>query len=76
MRDIYGSGVFVQASIWGFNYEGVSELGTTGGGPFASIFYTSTSTHEDPFIVLVFKGESLFNVLFDTRKLVLITAGE
>ncbi|GAA5839301.1 hypothetical protein JCM5353_004132 [Sporobolomyces roseus] len=45
-----------QASIWGFNYEGVSELGTTGGGPFASIFYTSTSTHEDPFIVLVFKG--------------------
>ncbi|GAA5879905.1 hypothetical protein JCM16303_004392 [Sporobolomyces ruberrimus] len=45
-----------QASIWGFKYEGVSELGTTGGGPFASIFYTSTATHESPFIVLVFKG--------------------
>ncbi|GAA6023264.1 hypothetical protein JCM11491_003891 [Sporobolomyces phaffii] len=45
-----------QAQVWGFKYEGVSELGTKGGGPFASIFYTSTSTHESPFIVLVFKG--------------------
>ncbi|GAA5944359.1 lipase family protein [Sporobolomyces koalae] len=45
-----------QAETWGFKYEGVSELGSSQGGPFASIFYTSAKSHEDPFIVLTFKG--------------------
>ncbi|GAA5948289.1 hypothetical protein JCM3765_001353 [Sporobolomyces pararoseus] len=57
-----------QAQVWGLRYEGVSELGTTGGGPFASIFYTSPSTHEQPFIVLVFKGtgpENFAEILVD-----------
>ncbi|GAA5827375.1 hypothetical protein JCM5353_001449 [Sporobolomyces roseus] len=46
--------IWLQAAKWGFEFTGICELGEKSGGPFASLFFSSSL--DLPFIVLVFKG--------------------
>jgi len=51
---------------WGLEFTGICELGEKIGGPFASLFSSSSSNY--PFIVLVFKGtgpENFSEILID-----------
>lgn len=61
-----------KAEEWGFGFEAISDLATVSG-PFASLFYgqnkpivgvpeEEVGQAENPYIVLVFKGTTPFNL--------------